>query len=244
MLFIQTLFKDPTFGILCIIAVVFSTCCHEYAHARVALWQGDSTAADEGHLTLNPLKQMGPMSLVMLLFLGLAWGAVPVSKSRMRHPYSDALVSFAGPATNLLLALISGILFCVCLLAFSNTSLSSIAEIFRAAGLGGVLDTINSGQNPDQLPRGYIPLMFFQLMTTRNIALFILNMLPLPMLDGSHIFKYFFPNKINFNSELAKGAILLLFFLVFFTGNWLLKAGEYTLIGISWTFFKTISLAG
>lgn len=235
MLFIQRLFQNPTFGILWIIAVVFSVCCHEYAHARVALWQGDSTAAEEGHLSLNPLKQMGPMSLVMLLFLGLAWGAVPVSRARMRHPYSDALVSFAGPATNLLLALFSGILFSVCVVAFGKGGIAINAEIFRHYGLNGVLRL---------MPDGNIPILFFQLMTILNIALFILNMLPLPILDGSHIFKYFFPNMINFNSELAKGAILLLFFLVFFAGEWLLKAGEYTLIGISWTFFKILSLAG
>ncbi len=235
MLFIQTLFKNPTYGILWLVAVVFSICCHEYAHARVALWQGDSTAADEGHLTLNPLKQMGPMSLVMLLFLGLAWGAVPVSKNRMRHPYSDALVSFAGPCTNLLLSLVSGILFSVCIIAFSEGGLSATTEMFRNHGLGGVFYLI---------PKGNIPILFFQQMTILNIALFILNMLPLPILDGFHIFNYFFPNKLNFNSELAKGALLLLLFVVFFAGDWLFSAGEYTLIGISWTFFKTISLAG
>jgi len=235
MLFIQTLFKDPVYGILWLIAVVFSICCHEYAHARVALWQGDSTAADEGHLTLNPLKQMGPMSLVMLLFLGLAWGAVPVSKGRMRHPYSDALVSFAGPGTNLLLALVSGILFSGCIIIFCDGGLSATAEMFRNHGLGGVLRLI---------PEGNIPILFFQQMTVLNIALFILNMLPAPILDGWHIFNYFFPNKLNFNSEFAKGVILLIFFLVFFAGNWLFSAGEYTLIGIIWTFFKTISLAG
>ncbi len=104
MLFIAQLWKDPHLFFTQLLVVVFSICCHEYAHARAALWQGDRTAADQGHLTLNPLKQMGPASIIMLLFIGIAWGAVPVNPARMRHRWSDALVSFAGPFTNLLLA--------------------------------------------------------------------------------------------------------------------------------------------
>lgn len=108
-LFINMLSSNPQLFFTWILVVVFSVCCHEYAHARVALWQGDPTAADQGHLTLNPLKQMGIFSLVMLAFIGIAWGAVPVNPQRMRHKYSSALVSFAGPLTNLILFLI----FCI-----------------------------------------------------------------------------------------------------------------------------------
>ena len=108
-LFINMLGSNPQLFFTWILVVVFSVCCHEYAHAQVALWQGDPTAADQGHLTLNPLKQMGVFSLIMLAFIGIAWGAVPVNPQRMRHKYSDALVSFAGPLTNLILFLI----FCI-----------------------------------------------------------------------------------------------------------------------------------
>ncbi|MDD3118433.1 MAG: site-2 protease family protein [Victivallales bacterium] len=104
MFFLQELFQgDPIPGLIQIGVVIFSICCHEFAHAWTALQQGDATAADAGHLTLNPLKQMGVFSLIALLFLGIAWGAVPVNPSRMKHKYSHMLVALAGPAMNLLL---------------------------------------------------------------------------------------------------------------------------------------------
>lgn len=137
MLFIERLFGPGAESAwMQIFLVIFSVCCHEYAHARVALWQGDSTAADEGHLTLNPLKQMGPLSLVMLAFIGIAWGAVPVNPSRMKHRYSDALVSFAGPATNLLLFLLMG---AACFLVVWRHGSVVAVEFFK---IGAVLNIV------------------------------------------------------------------------------------------------------
>lgn len=89
--FITYLWKDPMFFLAAIIIVVFSVCAHEFMHAWIALLQGDGTAAERGHLTMSPLKQMGPWSLFMLAFIGIAWGQVPVDPSRMRHRYSHAL---------------------------------------------------------------------------------------------------------------------------------------------------------
>ena len=96
--------------------VIFSICCHEYAHAQIALWQGDSTAYENGHLTLNPFKQMGVISIITLLIIGISWGAVPVNPNRMKHKYSEALVAFAGPFTNLFLFFIFSIVSAVVML--------------------------------------------------------------------------------------------------------------------------------
>ena len=116
-LFINKLFTDPEEFCAITLIVIFSICCHEFSHAWMALKQGDSTAADAGHLTLNPFKQMGIMSLVMLAFFGIAFGMVPVNPQRMRHRYSEALVAFAGPAMNLIL------FFAFCLLTVITHSL-------------------------------------------------------------------------------------------------------------------------
>ena len=78
-MFIQYISTDPVFYFGWIVLAAFSICCHEYAHAYVALRVGDDTAARDGHLTLNPLVQMGFQSMLMLVFFGIAWGAVPVS---------------------------------------------------------------------------------------------------------------------------------------------------------------------
>ncbi len=107
--FIAELFENPQIFLIWVLVAVFSICCHEFMHAWTALRQGDPTAADAGHLTLNPLKQMGLFSLLMLAICGIAWGAVPVRPEQMRYRYSDALVAFAGPATNYVLFLTFGI---------------------------------------------------------------------------------------------------------------------------------------
>ena len=77
------------------LAVIPSICLHEYFHAQVAFWCGDDTAAHYGHLTLNPLRQMGWISLVMFFILGIAWGMVPVDRRRLSKGQA-ALVSFSG----------------------------------------------------------------------------------------------------------------------------------------------------
>ena len=106
--FISSLGQDPFYFLSWVGIVTFSICFHEFAHASMALKLGDDTAARMGHLSLNPMVQMGPMSIVMLLLIGIAWGAVPVNPGRLRTRADAAMVSFAGPAANLLLSLVFG----------------------------------------------------------------------------------------------------------------------------------------
>lgn len=177
-LFINYLWEDPNYFFMQILIVVFAICCHEYMHARVALWQGDSTAADQGHLTLNPLRQMGPVSLVMLAIIGIAWGQVPVNPNRMRHKYSDALVSFAGPATNLVL----GVIFC----------LMAAMVIIISGGkdpVGASMEISNNAVN------------LFYLGSILNFVLFVFNMLPAPGFDGWHILRSFVPKLKTSDSQ-------------------------------------------
>ena len=132
-MFLSQLSTNPTGYILQIIVVMFSICIHEYSHAYIALREGDSTAAERGHLTLNPMIQMGTFSIVMLLIIGISWGAVPVNPQRMRNKYSQALISFAGPASNILLFIISCFLYAV----FSNFQLHTYTQMFF---IGAVLN--------------------------------------------------------------------------------------------------------
>ena len=111
-LFITNIYKDPLLFFSVIIAVVFSVCVHEFCHAWMAKKCGDPTAADAGHLTLNPLKQMGVISIIMLLILGFCWGAVPVNPTVLSKRQRIA-VSLAGPGANLGLFLCGVIAFLI-----------------------------------------------------------------------------------------------------------------------------------
>ena len=111
-MFISLLWKSPHMFVTILFLVTFSVCCHEFMHAFVALKMGDDTAARCGHLTLNPLKQMGIMSLVMMIFLGIAWGQVPINRSNFRSRAGVVATVLAGPLTNLALWLIF-ILLCL-----------------------------------------------------------------------------------------------------------------------------------
>ncbi len=104
--FISNMAHDPFYFFSWVVIVAFSICFHEYAHASMAYRLGDDTAARLGHLSLNPMVQMGPTSIVMLLLIGIAWGATPVNVGRLRSRGAAAAVSFAGPAANLLLGLV------------------------------------------------------------------------------------------------------------------------------------------
>ena len=95
---------------------IFSLCLHEFSHALVAYLGGDYTVREKGYLTFNPLKYTHPLfSIVMpLLFLvmggiGLPGGAVYIERWRIRNRFILSLMSLAGPLSNLLVAIILGL---------------------------------------------------------------------------------------------------------------------------------------
>jgi Zn-dependent protease len=132
--------EDPLL-LFVLVGVAFSICCHEYMHARIALAEGDPTAADAGHLTLNPLRQMGWVSLVMLAVAGIAWGAVPVNPRNFRRPSSALRVALAGPLANL--ALWALFLLASALLCLLSPSPAAPDVLFRVAVTNAVLFLFN-----------------------------------------------------------------------------------------------------
>jgi Zn-dependent protease len=104
-----------------VLPIIFAVTFHEAAHGFVAYRLGDDTAARAGRLTLNPLAHVDPFGTVLLPALllltrtGFLFGyakPVPVNFGRLRHPRRDSvLVALAGPGTNVLLAIISALLF-------------------------------------------------------------------------------------------------------------------------------------
>ncbi|HTP00845.1 MAG TPA: site-2 protease family protein [Anaerolineales bacterium] len=103
-----------TFAIV-LVGWIFSLCLHEFSHARVAYSGGDTTVREKGYLTFNPLKYTHPIySIVLpLVFLvmggiGLPGGAVYIERWRLRSRGWMSAVSLAGPAANLVLAVLLG----------------------------------------------------------------------------------------------------------------------------------------
>ena len=96
----------------CIVCIVF----HEVCHGLAAMWMGDNTARRAGRLSLNPLKHIDPIGLVMLFTVHFGWAKpVPVDMRRFRNPKAGmALTALAGPVGSLLLAAVLMPLYALC----------------------------------------------------------------------------------------------------------------------------------
>lgn len=99
-------------NLIWLIALLVAISIHEFAHAFMADYLGDPTARLEGRKTLNPLAHLDPIGTIMLLFFKFGWGKpVPVDPFNFQNPRRDqALVSLAGPASNLILAFILSVI--------------------------------------------------------------------------------------------------------------------------------------
>ncbi len=98
-----------TYYFYLIISFLIAISAHESAHGLAAKWLGDPTADKMGRITLNPLKHLDPVGTLMIFFIGFGWGnPVPVDDRYFKNKkLGNALVSFAGPFSNIILALIS-----------------------------------------------------------------------------------------------------------------------------------------
>ena len=152
------------------LAILFFTSMpvHEYAHAWMAYRLGDDTAALRGRLTLNPLAHLDPIGTLALAFFGFGWGKpVPVSPYRLRGNMraSWALVSIAGPLSNLIIAMLAAIPFRMGWLNLYTGSASVIS-------LQSIL------------------LEFIYI----NLTLMVFNLIPIPPLDGSRVLAWLLPS--------------------------------------------------
>lgn len=171
--------KILTIGLLEYVVFLFSTTCHEAAHALVAKWGGDSTAFEGGQVSLNPLPhvQREFFGMVILPLIGILSGSGLIGYASapynpawsIQHPKRAGLMSLAGPAANFLLAILAAILMRVGLEAgfFVPGSISTDAIVDAtqndiAAGFAAILS------------------IFFSL----NLLLGCFNLLPIPPLDG------------------------------------------------------------
>lgn len=105
--------QDPLLGAFVIIALLIAITIHEFLHAWVASYLGDSTARKFGRVTLNPLAHLDPLGTVALLLIGIGWGKpVPINPKNFKNPrLGSALTAIAGPTSNLLIAILFSIVY-------------------------------------------------------------------------------------------------------------------------------------
>ena len=180
--------------------VLFAITVHEVAHGWVARRLGDPTAYMMGRLTLNPIKHIDPVGTVLVPLLlatlgGFVFGwakPVPVTWENLRHPKRDmALVAVAGPLANLVMALFWAVALKAGVLLAGSVDWLAIPLVY----MGGAGIWI-------------------------NLILMVLNLLPVPPLDGGRVVTGLLPGRLSWQfSRLEPYGMMILLALLFF--GWL-----------------------
>jgi Zn-dependent protease len=202
---------------------------HEYGHAYTAWKLGDDTAEKQGRLTLNPIRHLDPFGSILLPAILLwqqsefvfGWARpVPVDTRNFKNPRKDhMLVSFAGPAMNLIIAMVSllllGVVMLFLRLFWPETISLNLATPFAPISLAG-----------PAFARWFILLILFlkQLFYT-SLILGCFNLLPIPPLDGSWIVSGWLPERLRTIYEKTRQFGFLIFLLLMAT-----SAFDYILI--------------
>lgn len=153
---------DFTYILSILLGVIPSLLCitlHELSHGLVAYWLGDDTAKSRGRLTLNPIKHLDPVGLLMMLVFHVGWAKpVPVNMYKFKNPKQGmAVTALAGPGSNLLIALVFMLLYGA---AYVPLGMSAVGSYF---------------------------LQMIQLTAIMSIGLAVFNLIPIPPLDGSKV---------------------------------------------------------
>ena len=187
-----------------VLSVVPSLLCitfHEMSHGYIAYRLGDTTAKDAGRLTLNPLKHIDPMGLLMMIVFKFGWAKpVPVNMMRFRNPKRGmALTALAGPVSNLLLAML--------LLLGARITIAHYVDTAFCSGL----------------------LNFLAMTAYMSVGLGLFNLIPISPLDGSKVLFAFLPDRAYMTlMRYEKYGMLVLFVLVWLgVGNNILSEGIY-----------------
>jgi Zn-dependent protease len=125
-MFLTLLFHSPKLAVAWLVAILIAMTVHEFSHALAAVLRGDQTAERAGRLTLNPLAHLDLTGFLPLLLLGFGWAKpVPYNPYNLRHPKWDSVVvGLAGPVSNLIMAVVAGVILRFLLAGNAVTSLN------------------------------------------------------------------------------------------------------------------------
>lgn len=200
--YLSTLFAEPLAffdqAIYRVIAVLIGLCCHEWGHAYAAYRCGDDTAKRAGRLSLNPLAHLDPVGTLLMFFAGFGYARpVPVNPWNFRgdRRKCDLLVSLAGISINIVLFVLFTVLTAVCSAflwypeVIAEVGLSTVISyrynaVWSMIGGYGMQDFGQLIANPWLVP--FVRLFAYTALVNLNLAVF--NLIPLPPLDGYHVF--------------------------------------------------------
>jgi Zn-dependent protease len=196
-----------------IVVLMLAFSVHESAHAYVAMRLGDPTAYMLGRVTLNPMKHIDPLGSVIIPLVSLVygWGMIgwakpcPVTLRNFKNvKRDDILVSLAGPASNLAMALIALVL----LLVFKHAVSGGLVAVQSAMDIANHFDGVETDNLSKLFP--FALLLYFGVLI--NLLLFVFNLIPVPPLDGSHVLRYFLPYRVEqlYNQFGGYGLLLVL----------------------------------
>ena len=175
-------------------AFLFSTTVHEAAHAWSALRLGDPTAYLGGQLSLSPWPHVrrSPIGMLVIPLVTslthgwtMGWAQAPCDPAWAdRHPRRAALMSLAGPLGNLAIALA----------AFGLIQAGLALGAFEPPPTATVQHLVSNAMPPDALQAGDFLAEGLSVVLALNALLFVLNLLPLPPLDGASVWTLLLPN--------------------------------------------------
>jgi Zn-dependent protease len=173
--------------------LLFSVAVHECSHAVAAYKLGDRSQKLQGRMTLDPFVHMDILGFISILLVGFGWGKpVYVDDSNFKdRSKGNMLVSLAGPASNILLAIVFTVIFKILIMA-------------------NVLETVSSNQ------LGTIIITMLILTVKFNVIFAVFNMLPFPPFDGSKVLAHFLPYKaknVLYSLEKYSFYIIMILFL-------------------------------